>query len=113
MATAFGVDLDAARSLAQDLRSVRTDLAAMHEVASGAASVTGSAKVAAALEGFVARSGDQRAALLALLDRATGLLDALVDGTEQVDGTLASALPEVAAAGARRVGGLIEQAVRP
>jgi hypothetical protein len=112
VATVFGVDLDAASLLASDRRSVRADLAAVGQVTAEAGAVTGSAKLGAALEGFVKHTSDQRAALSTLLDRAEGLLDALVDGTQEVDGSLASALPTPAAI-ARQAGTTPDRTVGP
>ncbi|WP_147263024.1 hypothetical protein [Geodermatophilus sp. TF02-6] len=66
---------------------------ATDQVFGGFAGATGSDRVEQALEGFYADSSDSRKKLGELLDRGSGLLRGLAEGTQAVDRSLADALP--------------------
>jgi hypothetical protein len=101
MAGAFACDPEVAAEVARELAQIRADMEAMGLAADGHGEATGSRPVAGALERFVAESSDNRANMARLLDRASGLLRGLSEGTTAVDSALAGAL-EPAAPGSRR-----------
>ncbi|MCK2214917.1 hypothetical protein MF672_014145 [Actinomadura sp. ATCC 31491] len=90
MADEFGADLREAAAVARDLKSIR---AALDGGRLGAlAAHSGSAKVDEAVRTFFAESSDNRERMDRLLDRAAGLLDALVEGATRLDAGLADSL---------------------
>ncbi|MGN9841526.1 hypothetical protein ACTMTI_25705 [Nonomuraea sp. H19] len=90
MAEEFTADRQEAASVSRDLKSIR---AALDGGKIGALDArTGSAKVDDALRTFFEESSDNRERMNQLLERAAGLLDALVEGTGQLDGSLADSL---------------------
>ena len=91
MASAFGCDPQVAAQLSQDLAQIRADLAAAGDRDAGFGS-TGSGRVDGALADFFADSSDSRSSMGSLLDRASGLLRALGEGTVAVDQSLAGSL---------------------
>ncbi|MFG1696788.1 hypothetical protein [Nonomuraea sp. NPDC049309] len=92
MADEFSADRGEAARVASDLKAIR---AALEAGLTGAREPrTGSAKVDEALRRFFAESSDNRERMDRLLERAAGLLDALVEGTGALDGSLAGALSE-------------------
>jgi len=94
MATGFGVDSDAARTMSQQLAQVRADMQGLDGVLEAYRGASGSARVEGALESFFKDSSDYRGAMDSLLKRASGLLQGLADGTAAVDGDLATALTD-------------------
>jgi hypothetical protein len=92
MADAFGVDLDAVRQTAAQLNSIRAALDSLHETFDALNGQAGSKVVENALHNFVSHSSDSRKALDGLLERASGLLQGLSEGTGAVDASLAGAL---------------------
>ncbi|ONH26369.1 hypothetical protein [Pseudofrankia asymbiotica] len=92
MAGLFAADVGVARQLSSDLSSIRTSLTSLGTDLSGMHGQTGSSEVEAALDRFVRNSSDSRGNLDKLLERAIGLLNGLVDGTDAVDTALAQGL---------------------
>ncbi|WP_336212112.1 hypothetical protein [Nonomuraea sp. LPB2021202275-12-8] len=88
MAEEFTADRQEAASVSRDLKAIRTALSGPGTSGGG----TGSAKVDAALRAFFEESSDNREKMDQLLERAAGLLDALVEGTGGLDGSLAGSL---------------------
>ncbi|GAA3126787.1 hypothetical protein [Nonomuraea salmonea] len=87
MAEEFSANRLEAASVARDLKAIRAAL----DGGPAQAQPTGSPKADAALRCFVAESSDNRERMDQLLERAAGLLDALVTGTGELDGALALA----------------------
>ncbi len=110
MADTFSCDPDAAARLAGDLGSIRSDLQAMGQTFTAYGGATGSGQIEDTLGQFYTDSSDSRDAMDKLLDRATGLMPGLAQGTTSVDGALATSLDppsqtsaaQPAASGARR-----------
>jgi hypothetical protein len=98
MASAFGCNPQAAAQLSQDLAQIRADLAADSGRDAWHGS-TGSTRVDRALGDFFADSSDSRAAMGSLLDRASGLMRGLSEGTLAVDQSLAGSLETAVPAG--------------
>jgi hypothetical protein len=92
LANTFGVNLEPAEALAGDLARVGADLADTSWATGDARQVTGSPKVAAALDGFFANSSDSRNHMRELLERASGLVNMLVDGVRVLDQGLGDAV---------------------
>ncbi|SEH00448.1 hypothetical protein SAMN05444920_116183 [Nonomuraea solani] len=90
MAEEFTADRQEATNVSRDLKSIR---AALDGGKVGALDArTGSEKVDDVLRRFFAESSDNRERMNGLLERAAGLLDALVEGTGTLDGSLAESL---------------------
>jgi hypothetical protein len=92
MAGAFGCDPQVAGQVAGELARVRSDMGSTARAFDGYEQVTGSRRVAAALDRFFAESSDNREKMERLLERASGLLGGLAEGTVAVDRGLAGAL---------------------
>ena len=92
MAEQFGADPATAASLTAVLREVRAELSDQRALFDGAAEATGSPRVTQALTEFGEQSSRAGEALDHLLERAAGLLDALVTGVAVVDHGLAGSL---------------------
>ncbi|MFG1947542.1 hypothetical protein [Nonomuraea sp. NPDC048826] len=90
MAEEFSADRREAANVSRDLKAIRSALDG--GTLGGRGGETGSAKVDAALRRFFEESSDNREKMDQLLERAAGLLDALVEGTGTLDGSLAEAL---------------------
>ncbi|GAA1698117.1 hypothetical protein AB0C27_19360 [Nonomuraea sp. NPDC048882] len=90
MAEEFSADRREAANVARDLKAIRAALDGGNAGALDAR--TGSEKVDEAVRRFFAESSDNRERMNALLERAAGLLDALVEGTGTLDGSLADSL---------------------
>ncbi|NJP91926.1 hypothetical protein HCN51_21095 [Nonomuraea sp. FMUSA5-5] len=90
MAEEFTADRQEAAKVSRDLKAIR---AALDGGRTGALDArTGSEKVDDAVRRFFEESSDNRERMDQLLERAAGLLDALVDGTGTLDGSLADSL---------------------
>ncbi|MEU6718843.1 hypothetical protein ABZ897_45885 [Nonomuraea sp. NPDC046802] len=90
MAEEFTANRQEAATVSRDLKSIR---AALDGANAGALDAkTGSEKVDEAVRTFFAESSDNRERMDQLLERAAGLLDALVEGTGTLDGSLADSL---------------------
>jgi ABC-type transporter Mla subunit MlaD len=90
MAEEFTADRQEAAKVSRDLTSIR---AALDGGEMGALDArTGSEKVDEAVRTFFAESADNRERVNRLLERAAGLLDALVEGTGELDRSLAGLL---------------------
>jgi len=105
MAGTFGSNPQVAGQMSRDLAAVRSEMKSMGKTFDGFGGATGSRRVEAALDDFFAKSSDNREKMDGLLERASGLLGGLAEGTMAVDKALADALePETAppAAGGSR-----------
>ncbi|HKE97876.1 MAG TPA: hypothetical protein VKG45_02935 [Actinomycetes bacterium] len=92
MAGAFGADPQVAVEVSRELAGIRTDMGAVGGLLDGYRGTTGSRRVAAALGAFHADSSDSREQMDRLLERASGLLQGLAEGTIAVDTGLAGSL---------------------
>lgn len=90
MAEEFTADRREAANVSRDLKAIRTALDGGNAGALDAK--TGSEKVDEAVRRFFEESSDNRERMDQLLERAAGLLDALVEGTGTLDGSLADSL---------------------
>ncbi|MFB4283350.1 hypothetical protein ACBJ59_49165 [Nonomuraea sp. MTCD27] len=90
MAEEFTADRQEAAKVSGDLKAIRAALGG--GMAGALDANTGSEKVDDAVRRFFAESSDNRARMDQLLERAAGLLDALVEGTGTLDGQLAGSL---------------------
>ncbi|MFB4272591.1 hypothetical protein [Nonomuraea sp. GTA35] len=90
MAEEFTANRQEAANVSRDLKAIR---AALDGGRAGALDArTGSEKVDDAVRRFFEESSDNRERMNQLLERAAGLLDALVEGTGTLDGSLADSL---------------------
>ncbi|WP_188195460.1 hypothetical protein [Nonomuraea sp. SYSU D8015] len=90
MAEEFTADRREAANVSRDLKAI---LAALDGGTIGALDAgTGSEKVDAAVRTFFEESSDNRERMNQLLERAAGLLDALVEGTGELDASLSESL---------------------
>jgi hypothetical protein len=92
VAELFSVNRSAVDRVRSDLDQIRSNLLSLETRFAGAADVTGSPRVEAALEKFVRESSDNRARMIDLLDRGSYLMRSLVEGTGAMDLGLADAL---------------------
>lgn len=92
MAGTFGCDQQAADRMSGELAQIRSDMASMGRIFQGYDGATGSKGIEGALEGFFSDSSDNREKMDALLERASGLLGGLAEGTAAVDKSLADSL---------------------
>ncbi|MEV0622957.1 hypothetical protein AB0I81_57235 [Nonomuraea sp. NPDC050404] len=90
MAEEFTADRREAASVSRDLKAIRSALDGGQAGAQDAK--TGSEKVDDAVRRFFEESSDNRERMNQLLERAAGMLDALVEGTGTLDGSLAESL---------------------
>jgi hypothetical protein len=93
MTDAFGCDPHVAAQLSGELARIRAELGTARDAAVVG---TGSERVDRALADFHTGSSDSREAIGSLLDRASGLLRGLAEGTEAVDRGLVASLTEPA-----------------
>jgi hypothetical protein len=91
MADSFTADPQEANRVGQELAGIRSGLDAASGLFAGA-EATGSRRIQRALQRFRDDSSDSRAHMGDLLERASGLLFGLADGTTAVDQALADAL---------------------
>lgn len=92
MADRFRADPEAAGRAADELARIRADLAAAERIIEGYEQATGSSRVRDALRDFFDDSSDNREKMNDLLERASGLLRGLSEGTRAVDVGLGDAL---------------------
>lgn len=105
MAGTFGSNPQVAGQMSRELAAVRSEMLSMGKIFDGFDGATGSRRVEAALDEFFSKSSDNRKKMDGLLERASGLLGGLAEGTMAVDEGLAGALEpataQPAAGGAR------------
>lgn len=89
MAGRFGCNPAVAGQVARALAEVRSDMDSLGTFFDRFDGVTGSTRVESALDALFAESSDNRSRMGKLLDRASGLLRALAQGTTDVDAALA------------------------
>jgi hypothetical protein len=92
VADVFGVDTQAAGEASRQLAQIRSDMGSLANDRAGFEGVTGSSRVEGALDHFFDESSDNRENMDKLLERSSGLLKGLVDGTASVDKAMADAL---------------------
>lgn len=92
MADVFGVDTQAVGEASRQLAQIRSDMSSLADGRSGFEGVTGSGRVEGALNHFFSESSDNRENMDKLLERSSGLLKGLADGTASIDTAMADAL---------------------
>ena len=92
MAASFGCDPVMAAKVARALAEIHIDMDSLGTLFDHFDGVTGSTRVESALDEFFAESSDNRSRMGKLLERASGLLRGLAEGTAAVDADLAKAL---------------------
>lgn len=92
MAGTFGCDPQAAGRMSGELAQIRSGMTAMGRIFDRYDGATGSGRIERALEEFFAQSSDNREKMDGLLERASGLLAGLAEGTTSVDKGLAGSL---------------------
>jgi len=102
MAGTFGSNPQVAGQMSQELATVRSEMTSMGRTFDGFDGATGSRRIEAALDDFFSKTSDNRKKMDGLLERASGLLAGLAEGTMAVDKGLADALPEPTTAEAAR-----------
>lgn len=95
MAGRFGCNPAVAGQVARALAEVRTDMDSLGAFFDGFDGATGSTRVESALDDFFADSSDNRSRMGKLLERASGLLQGLAEGTTEVDAALAKSFEPV------------------
>jgi hypothetical protein len=91
-AEAFGADIQAVMQASRDLAQIRSDMNSLAKSRAGFEGVTGSGRVEKALGHFFSESSDNRENMEKLLERSSGLLRGLADGTASIDKAMADAL---------------------
>ena len=81
MARTFGCDRQAASQMSTELAQIRSDMTAMGRIFDGYHGATGSGRIEQALAEFFSDSSDNREKMDGLLERASGLLAGLAEGT--------------------------------
>jgi acetate kinase len=102
MAGTFGSNPQVAGQMSRELATVRSEMMSMGRTFDGFDGATGSGRIEAALDNFFSKTSDNRKKMNDLLERASGLLAGLAEGTMAVDKGLADALPEPTPAEAAR-----------
>lgn len=92
MAGTFGCDPQAAGRMSEELARIRSSLTSMGRIFESYAGATASDRIEHALQEFYSHSSDNRENMDALLERASGLLRGLAEGTNSVDQGLAGSL---------------------
>ncbi|MGH3806759.1 MAG: hypothetical protein ACRDRU_09020 [Pseudonocardiaceae bacterium] len=92
MARTFGCDPQAAGQVSKELAQIRSDMKSLGRVLDGYHGATGSPPIQRALEEFFSHSSDNRKKMDGLLERASGLLAGLAEGTGAVDKSLTDSL---------------------
>ncbi|MDQ2706947.1 MAG: hypothetical protein M3Z25_04630 [Actinomycetota bacterium] len=78
--------------MSAELAQTRSAMKSMDRIFDGYGGATGSTDVEHALEGFFSHSSDNRKKMDGLLERASGLLGGLAEGTTSVDKALNDSL---------------------
>lgn len=99
MAETFGCDPQVAGQIAGELAQIRSGMTSMGQVFDAYGGATGSSDIEEALDRFFSKSSDNRENMDGLLERASGLLRGLAEGTLSVDQGLAGSLEPAAAGG--------------
>jgi hypothetical protein len=113
MAGGFGCDPMVAGQMSRELAGIRTSIESLGDTFTGYRGASGSERVEGALDDFFAKSSDSRTAMSGLLERASGLLQALAEGTAAVDQALDGSLAAPAAATGDRPGSTLTSGLRP
>ncbi len=91
-ANAFGANIQAALQASRELAQIRADMNALANSRAGFEGATGSGRVEGALNHFFSESSDNRENMEKLLERSSGLLQGLAEGTASIDKAMAGAL---------------------
>ncbi|NLT53886.1 MAG: hypothetical protein GXX79_04820 [Actinomycetales bacterium] len=91
MADVFGCDPVVAGQASEQLAAIRREMQSLGSVFDGYDSAVRSARVERALDDFYSDSSDYREAMNGLLERASGLMRGLAEGSTSVDLALAGA----------------------
>ncbi|MGQ0774814.1 MAG: hypothetical protein ACT4NY_10415 [Pseudonocardiales bacterium] len=81
-----------ADQVSRELAQIRSNMTSMGRIFDGFDGVTGSTRIEGELDTFFSESSDYRDNMDGLLERASGLLAGLAEGTTTVDTELAGAL---------------------
>lgn len=92
MAEKFGSDPHMADQMSRELAQVRSTMKSMGRIFEGFDGSTASTRIEGELGNFFSKSSDYRDNMDGLLERASGLLAGLAEGTTAVDTELAGAL---------------------
>lgn len=92
MADIFGSDPQVAEQMSGELADIRSAMASMGRIFEGFEGATASGRIEQALGDFFSKSSDYRDNMDGLLERASGLLAGLAEGTGSVDDGLAGSL---------------------
>jgi hypothetical protein len=92
MAGTFGANPQVAGQVSGELAGIRSEMQGLGKIFDGYRGATGSKRVEGALNDFYEDSSDSREKLDKLLERASGLLRGLSEGTIAVDNGLADSL---------------------
>lgn len=92
MAGTFGADPQAAGQMSTELGQIRSAMTSMDRIFDEYGGATGSTRIAKALQKFFSESSDNRKKMDGLLERASGLLRGLAEGTTSVDTALRNSL---------------------
>jgi hypothetical protein len=91
-AEAFGADIEAVKETSRELAQIRSDMKSLASGLAGFQGATGSGRVEKALDHFFSESSDNRENMDKLLERSSGLLQGLAEGTASIDQAMADAL---------------------
>lgn len=92
MAETFGGNPQVADQMSRQLAQIRSEMTSMGRIFDGYEGATGSGRIEDALREFFSESSDNREKMDGLLERASGLLRGLADGTNEVDQALVTSL---------------------
>jgi hypothetical protein len=92
MAGTFGCDPQVAGQMSAELAQTRSAMKSMDRIFESYSGATGSTRIAHALEEFFSHSSDNRKKMDHLLERASGMLRGLAEGTTSVDKALDDSL---------------------
>ncbi|MGH3903920.1 MAG: hypothetical protein ACRDTE_07010 [Pseudonocardiaceae bacterium] len=92
MADIFGSDPQVADEMSRELAQIRSRMKSMGRIFEGFEGATASSRIEGELDTFFSKSSDYRDNMDGLLERASGLLGGLAEGTTSVDEGLATSL---------------------
>lgn len=92
MAQKFGSDPRMAEQISRELAQIRSNMKSMGRIFEGFDGATASEPIERELGNFFSKSSDYRDNMDGLLERASGMLAGLAEGTTAVDTELASSL---------------------
>lgn len=92
MAKKFGSDPRVAEQVSRELSQIRSNMKSMGRIFEGFDGASASTRIEQELDNFFSKSSDYRDKMDGLLERASGLLAGLAEGTTAVDTELAGSL---------------------